>query len=105
MSALPRIPMIVSKPIQRPIYVQELANVNAFVRANLEALRLWFGQLTAFMDHGMSWDEFCRIQYDIEVESAAERAAERFERQCDRDERDYDRQYDRDTGIRRYGEI
>lgn len=105
MSAIPKLRPIETKPIQRPVYVQELANVNAFVAANLEALRQWFAQLTAWTDHGMSWEEFCAIQYDIERESAAERAAERFERECDLDERAYASQFDRNTGIARRGEI
>lgn len=105
MSAIPKLDPIETKPITRPCYVQELANVNAFVGANLEALRQWYAQLTAWTDHGMSWEEFCAIQLDIERESAAYRAEQRFVEQCARDERAYESQFDRDTGIARRGEI
>lgn len=103
MSALPKLEQIQSRPITRPIYAPELANFNAFVAANLEALRSWFTQLTAWTDHGMGWEEFCRIQYDIEVETHAQARSDRYAR--DRETRERFSNFDAQTGIRRHGEI
>lgn len=107
MSAIPKLRPIETKPIQRPHYVQELANVNAFVAANLEALRQWFAQLTAWTDHGMSWEEFCAIQYDLECDRAKQAELARDDDRYGEDFVDemYGSSYDAETGIAKQGPL
>lgn len=105
MSALPKLEQITSRPAVRPVYAQALSNVNAFVCANLDALRTWYAQLSSWTDTGMPFDEFCRIQYDIEVENNSHWNQENHTEMRDQAQRTYDACCDRATGINKTGPL